>query len=242
MACLICGKPTPKEGFCDNCYQKIQMLFPDDAWEMMDPEELRTALQTEAASETVPAGQPKPKAAPKKTSAKKVKKQRDSARKELIAGIVIAVLALLSMPLMLGEHVEYLRAANRQNVTAVLESYTWRWSESDEQYTIEATYRWSLDDSSGSYNDTQKSSRNPGSQFRPGYGTHKGSDNDPEEVRPLKSVTLQAYQRPDGSWKLVRNSSSRDRFTLIGGYLIVFLISGWMIVEGSKTLKALKTA
>ncbi|MBQ6058986.1 MAG: hypothetical protein IJL39_02880 [Clostridia bacterium] len=42
--CPICGKPMTREGFCDNCYKKVQQRFPDDEWEYLDIEEIRAAL------------------------------------------------------------------------------------------------------------------------------------------------------------------------------------------------------
>ncbi|MBR6424772.1 MAG: hypothetical protein IKS29_02350 [Oscillospiraceae bacterium] len=247
--CPICGRAVPKTGFCAECEQKIQERFLNDEWEMMEIEEIRNALESPAApadtdkpaAPNQPARQDRP-VKKKRSAPKKRGKKRNSAAKELIGGIVILVLALLSMPLMLGEHVNYLRAKNHRDVTASLQEYRWRWEESKEQYTIEATYRWTMDSSSGFYYDTQTSTKSPGSRFNPGYGWHEGKDSDPSEVRPLSTATLRAYQRPDGTWELVRNSSSKDIFALIGGYLVALLLAGWMIVEGAIHLRKQKQA
>ena len=130
----------------------------------------------------------------------------------------------------------YFSAKNTQNVEAVLQSYTWHWNSSKEQYEIDARYRWEFGNSTGTYRNKEYKSPGYSGRGRRVHGdrtglTHQGKDSDPAEVRPLRSVTLQAYQKGDGTWK-VESQTTKDMLYIIGGYILVVVAGAWLFLSG----------
>ncbi len=150
--------------------------------------------------------------------------------KRIAFGVIGLAVMLLLGPFVFGEYADYCGAKNRQDVTALLSSYTWKWDARKEQYEINAAYRWEADGHAGTFCDTQYSSRPVSSAAPQDSLIHEGKENDPPEVRPLPSVTLHVFQQNDGRWKALGGNS--DPFTLILGYAAVVFLCAVLLLSG----------
>ncbi|MBR5734862.1 MAG: hypothetical protein IKX79_04930 [Desulfovibrionaceae bacterium] len=242
--CPICGKRTTLDGLCAACRKKAGKLFPGGEWQAMHPDEIRAALEEAAnpqpayalslAEEPGKKAPPKPKRAPRRS-----RKKKSSPLNTILWGLLLLAFTVLTAPLMMKDYWEYFRAKERRYVEAILEDYTWSWNSSKEQYEIRAWYRWELDGSSGICSSTQTRNRPRHSHVSRPVFSEQGKRSDPAEVRPGGSITLRAYKKADGSWKVARNSSADDMTTIILGYILLLILSVWVLAAGIKDLISL---
>ncbi len=169
---------------------------------------------------------------PRKGTEAKATQSKGSPRTRILSGAAIITSFLLLAPLLFGDYYEYFTARSTKEVKAVLESYEWSWNSAKEQYRIEAKYRWKLDDSTGTYFDTQYNSPSSRSRVPKSTFAQQGKESDPAEVRPSSSVTLRAYQKSDGAWKIASHSTTSDIIYVVSGYIAVLCLGAWLALSG----------
>ena len=152
--------------------------------------------------------------------------------KRIIVGVLGLVVLLLLAPLVFEDFFGYRNAQQTQEVTAGLQQYSWSWDPSREQYQINASYRWEIGGQSGEFLDTQYSSPPDPAAVKGGSKPREGKDTDPPEVRPRPSMALQAYQKADGTWRVLAGGGEEALNILVICYAAILLLCLALLASG----------